>query len=211
MRLFNALVALWPPSPEGAQQLALVSRLGGPGEAGWALSTTQELLSPLVAAGKLTWDDVLNHWGTLLDTRLKRLGETEPRSYMFNQHEDASLSEAVAWILVRATREAREERLKNLRAVVDKARRQLAVPFARSRDYTRWSGARDQLEWVWATVGLILLAGRAELLATELEPWQELLQLIQTLLERTPRGHTVGLQAFRSEVSERLGHASSLP
>jgi hypothetical protein len=209
MRLFDALVALWPPSPEGAQQLALVSRLGGPGEAGWALSTTQELLSPLVTEGKLTWDEVLKHWSTLLDSRLKRLTETEPRSYMFNRHEDAHLSEAVAWSLVRATRGAREERLKNLRAVVDKARRQLAVPFARSRDYTRWSGARDQLEWVWATVGLILLAGRAELPAPELEPWQEILRLIQPLLERTPRGHTVGLQDFRSGVSERLDNASS--
>ncbi|KFE68261.1 VPA1262 family protein [Hyalangium minutum] len=211
MQLFDALIALWPPSPEGAQQLPLVSRLGGPGEAGWALSTTQELLAPLVTAGKLTWDDVLKHWGTLLETRLKSLIGTEPRSYMFNQHEDPDLSEAVAWSLVRATREAREAQLKAIRAVVDKARRQLAVPFARSRDYTRWSGARDELEWVWATAGLILLAGSAELPAAELEPWRELLQLIQPLLERAPKGHTVALQEFRNEVSEQLGRATSLP
>lgn len=207
LQVFNKLIEQWPTHLEAAHLRTLILRIGGPGQWSWAFSTTKELLEPLVASSKMTWDEISNLWGGLLDENLRAMGTNETNSHAYYHQDDSELSRAFAYSLVNASEEMRRQWLKSLTECGVRASRYLGSPFARSRDYPRWAGAIDQQQWLWVTIGCVLSSGKGRFSREEVACWRAAMQGLHLMPEPGHRIFSAELWEFRMKIATEIGEA----
>lgn len=195
--VFQAMIVLWPIEMSDAGLTDLVRRVGGPGSGAWAVSTTRDLLVPLASAGKLTPDGILDLWGSQLEAKMQQMLRCGSGAHTFYRRDDGELAEAFALAVANGSAERRSSWLKRLAHVAETARRLLATPFARTREYSTWAGARECIEWMWATFVLVCAqqvntAGAAAALGE----WAKAKESLEPVLERTPASHNPELRGF---------------
>jgi hypothetical protein len=109
LTIFDKIRQVWPANLQQDELRDLVCRLSGPIEGGWAVSTNNELLLPLVQENKLTIDEIAQLWLTILFERLedcvsateqKQAGESS-RSYFFDPI-DRELTDVSSWAMANA-------------------------------------------------------------------------------------------------------------
>ncbi len=194
--VFQAMIVLWPIEVSDARLTDLVRRVGGPGSGAWAVSTTRDLLVPLASAGKLTSDRILDLWGSHLDAKVQRTIGRESGSHTFYRRDDEELVEAFAIAVANGSGERRSFWLKRLARLAESARRLLATPFARSREYSKWAGARECIEWIWGTFVLVSAQLDATGAAAALGDWAKAKESLEPVLERTPPSQNPELRGF---------------
>jgi hypothetical protein len=198
---FNEIIRLWPEKIGDDELRTIALRSGGPIPGSWAGSTTAELLSPLVTAGKLNWDRVLLLWGSLMFEHLESLSK-ESEGHMFYAHGDASLSDTVAWAFSQATSEARAKWWSRLVHLAEKFARRFDVPFARSTRYSFWSQGREGLEWIWCIAALIQIHGQGSI--TDVEAYAAKAREWAATLASAPVAHNESLLQFVRDLSAKL-------
>jgi hypothetical protein len=210
IRVLEEIVRLWPTNMDDSTLRRLARRLGGPGEGGWAPSTTEELFSPLVKAGSLTWERVSDLWFTVLREKFgTMLSRGSGSSYSFYGPNDIPLTEAAVLALSRSRRDVRERWREELTTVQADALRVAGAPFARSRDYSRWADASECLRWLGAVVGCVLLKAADTLEPEERRAWAAHREQILEVLSRQTVRREPGVAAFEQEVQRLLLAAKS--
>jgi hypothetical protein len=208
LRVFGEIRRLWPATMESQALRRVARRLGGPGEGGWALSTTNDLFAELVAAGQLSWESVAGLWWGILSERLEQYvsrGNRPPGShYSFYDHNDTPLTEAAALALARSASTMRLRVREDADRIRTKALRIVNTPFPRSRDWKRWSDAIEVLRWLRAAAGCVLLHDPGSLDGKERDSWREMRQKIATVLSNFRTEEHEGAEAFNVAVDRAI-------
>jgi hypothetical protein len=148
--IFEAMQAAWPRVPPNTDFLRkIAARVGGPIEGSWAVSTTTELLLPLVQDGRLTWRSLVDLWSAVLGERWSGEGAH------FYADTDANLSEAYALVVASSPSGDSDREIAALSSIAAKDRRILGTPFLRSKDYSLWAQAVQRTLWVRGLTSLI--------------------------------------------------------
>ncbi len=160
----------WPKNATKKLVREVVARCEGPAMGSWAVSTTNELLLPLVSTNRLALEVVADLWLGLLQ---ERLGKLELDDHHFSVNTEAGLSDVCAWLIAfslasqvapepdslsvdQNTRAAVLQYLKKLDARRKSSARTLARPFVHSLQYTRWDGANRTLAWLEGVAKLVV-------------------------------------------------------
>lgn len=194
----------------------IVRRLSGPIEGSWALSTTNELLLPLVQENRLTINEIAQLWLTILFDRLKshvstteRKQEGETSHSYFFAPADEELTYVCGWTLANATVECRELWFKKLKKEIQNPSKKWVLyrPFSRSHDFSAWRGACDSLLWLQILFKITHLYKADETISnpdeTELEKVIEKLDNILVKTEENLLKSTRELRDFLSHVNSR--------
>jgi len=199
------MVRLWPSTMEDSTLRRLARRLGGPGEGGWAPSTTEELFGPLVTARKLTWERISDLWLGVLKERLESmLYSGSGSSHSFYARNDIPLTEAAILALSRSRRDVRDRWRENLTAFKADAMRVVGAPFARSRDYSRWADASEGLGWLGAIIGCVLLLPAEALDGDERQAWSAHRDEILAVLSHQNVRREPGVTFFEKQVEQLM-------
>lgn len=156
LAIFDKIRQIWSNNLQLDEIRDIVSRLSGPGEGNWAISTTNELLLPLVQENKLTVDAIAQLWLEILGKKLKAYitatdnkenGEfSYPHFYAIT---DEELTKVCGWVLANANIECRKSWLEKFKKEIQKpCERVLYRPFSHSRDFSAWCGSYNALLWL---------------------------------------------------------------
>jgi hypothetical protein len=161
---FERIVRFWPSSWDLAFLSSVADYCGGPVEGSWSLSTSQELLEPLISGRRIQRSDVADLWLGLL---VKHIGAQSQGNGQFyaDAHEDltqaaaeyAAFSRTSGWIDALLT-------IKNA------GRSILQRPFARSTAYSEWRSALVAAAWIDTFARLV--ERRAS--SSDARPWETL-------------------------------------
>ena len=165
LAIFHKIRQIWSNNLQLDEIRDIVSRLSGPGEGNWAISTTNELLLPLVQENKLTVDAIAQLWLEILDKKLKAYitatdnkenGEfSYPHFYAIT---DEELTKVCGWVLANANIECRKSWLEKFKKEIQKpCERVLYRPFSHSRDFSAWCGSYNALLWLQTLFNLTQL------------------------------------------------------
>jgi hypothetical protein len=151
--ILAAMVESW--SQEGrldeGELKSLVAKMSGPAGNGGAVAAKNDLLLPLVDAGKLSLDRVAAFWMGELARRLREQlnGESNPtlRSPGYDE-----LNELSGWALAICSPEQCSVFLKLMREIVRDGNRSIRKPFSRSLDFPAWDGAVRALSRMLAVI-----------------------------------------------------------
>jgi hypothetical protein len=196
----KSMQAVWPDQISDEELKKLMERLSGPSAGSWATSTTAELFQPLIEAGKLTWDRCLALWGTLL---VNHLDQHAHGKYHFFASTDASLTEAFAQCFARVDEQTRKTWWDKVLKPVDSLVRRLLAPFARSRDYSAWSNARETLEWLWCVTVIVRLVGQS-MPKGDLDKYAKTSTSIWSTLSVVPSAHSPELALVVKQLVDKL-------
>ncbi|HJX53136.1 MAG TPA: VPA1262 family protein [Polyangia bacterium] len=185
-RILKHLSQVWPSdiSPEDLRGLAI--RMGGPGEGGWAESTTSDLLAILVENGKLSWESIETMWFSVLIEHLRPMLAGAGTQHHFYAPNDGALTRACVAALLRCAQPRREDRRQSLSSLCGDAARTLAIPFVRSRSFQKWFDVVEGLHWVLAFVQLLLSQAGASFGEEERAAWETGLKVVEEILEGLP-------------------------
>lgn len=199
--VFNHLAQIWPAmmSPEDFRALAL--RMGGPGEGGWADSTTSDLLAVLVDAGKLSWESIEAMWFSVLVERLGPMLTGSGMGHHFYDPNDGALTRASVVSLLRCARPRRDERRQTISSHCSNATRTLAIPFVRSRNYQKWFDVVEGLHWATALVRLLLSHSGTSLDEDERAAWENVLKDVEQILRALPDTEHGEARKFAAAIS----------
>jgi len=159
--LMKWLQESWPEEAISKELLRqIVARCEGPSMGSWAVSTTNELLLPLVAT-KISLEHVADLWLGLL---LERLRKIESGKYHFSLWADARLSDVCAWLIAISTgamhdlesslkpdpttRASVLNYVRHMDRVRKSSARNVSRPFVRSLQYSIWDGSNRSLAWL---------------------------------------------------------------
>lgn len=169
LQIFDQINFIWSVNFTQEDLRDIVRRLSGPREGSWSKSTTNELLLPLVQNNKLTFDQIVQLWLTILFEQLEaHVSATSHKENLlyFSVWRDRELTNVCGWVLANSTVKCREFWLEKLGKKIQKPGvRILSRPFSRSQDFSTWSSARDGLLWLQILVNLILLHGVNEIIS----------------------------------------------
>ncbi|WP_143196191.1 hypothetical protein [Archangium sp. Cb G35] len=147
---FQQMERDWPVGADDAFLTDIVIRCSGPLRGSWAETTSADLLDPLVAAGKLTRNQVASLWLTFLVDDITA-AEAGKRQFYADTHEELTevaagyaLGHEVPWF-------------NQLLCLKQKALRMLERPFVRSTMYSEWRQALDATLWIDGFARLIEL------------------------------------------------------
>jgi hypothetical protein len=86
---------------------------------------------------------------------------------------------------------------------VDSLVRRLLAPFARSRDYSAWSNARETLEWLWCVTVIVRLVGQS-MPKGDLDKYAKTSTSIWSTLSVVPSAHSPELALVVKQLVDKL-------
>jgi hypothetical protein len=185
-RILAHLAKIWPDGMCSEDVRALAIRMGGPGEVGWAESTTTDLLALLVEGGKLSWKSIETLWFSILADHLGPMLTGAGGRHHFYAPNDGPLTRAWVMALLRCPQTRREERWQKFNALRNSAIRTLSIPFVRSRSFEKWFDVVEGLHWAHAFVQLLLSQGGTSLEESERATWKGELSALEKILKVLP-------------------------
>ncbi|AFZ27739.1 hypothetical protein Cylst_5743 [Cylindrospermum stagnale PCC 7417] len=143
-QIYVHICQLW--LPDFSQETILgdiIRRLSGPIEGSWAVSNNRDLLLPLLNAKKLNLDNLVKLWFDILLKRLKvNLGQEIPENIKALDYPyDLEIIEICSWSLINTSSENRDEYLKEINKIFERAKRILQKPFSQSHNARDWFDA----------------------------------------------------------------------
>jgi|GEM_PF-2922092 len=190
LKIFIKIRQVWVENLSAEELRDVVHRLSGSIEGSWAISTSNELLLPLVEDNKLTVDEIAQLWLTILFERLEacisatihKPDNQSSRSW-FDELTDRELTFTFSWAIANATEDCRTKwRDKLNKKIFNPAKRTINRPFSRSLDFFAWKGACDSLLWLQLLVEVTRLYGVDGTIGKENE-LEELVSRVEKILD----------------------------
>lgn len=191
LAIFDKIRQIFPNNLKQEEIQYIVNLLSGPGDGNWAISTTNELLLPLVQEKKLTIDEIAQLWLEILYEKLKAHitatdnNENGESSYpLFYAITDEELTKVCGCVLAKANIECRKSWLDKFKKEIQKpCERVLYRPFSHSRDFSAWCGNYNALLWLQTLFNLTQLFGTHEKISnSEKDELKELVIKIDEVL-----------------------------
>jgi hypothetical protein len=148
--LFGKIREVYNPQeiPVSLLSQSVVKYLGGPSEGDWALSTTNDLLIPLMNGGKISHKDIADIWLNMLLKYLKN------DSYFNSSVRE--LNDVSAWCLVGLDSSQRTTFTQEIDKIFLTEKRIIQRTCSRSVDFDSWNKARIRLIWLHIIIKLSL-------------------------------------------------------
>lgn len=185
LNIFKQMCHTFPEHLDDEDFSSLLQRLSGPSKGQWSLSTTSDLLSPLIGSGKLSIERVAEFWLKLLleslevyPTSKRKQGEAiEPdlqgvqlkARVMQNYKQDSEIAEidlqgvqglelirVSACMVARTDAEHRKLWVERLGELWKQTTGIFSDPFLRYRNYRAWQRAGICLLWLVSLVNLLI-------------------------------------------------------
>lgn len=141
--ILDRIKELWPSDITREYFSSILTHLSGPGGSGWAISTLQNLLGPLMNDNRMSINQVAELWLGILIKRLEERNQFFPKS-------DQELTEAAGWVLANINEDQRNSWLERFKKIEKQALSVLWRPFARSRSdsHDLWVNSIETLLWL---------------------------------------------------------------
>lgn len=148
--LFGKIREVYNPQeiPVSLLSQSVVKYLGGPSGGDWALSTTNDLLIPLMNGGKISHKDIADIWLNMLLKYLKN------DSYFNSSVRE--LNDVSAWCLVGLDSSQRTKFTQEIDKIFLTEKRIIQRTCSRSVDFDSWNKARIRLIWLHIIIKLSL-------------------------------------------------------
>lgn len=176
LAIFNQIYQNCPTNLSQEQLRKIMHRLGGPSEGNWVVSTTNDLLIPLINNNKLQIDQVTNLWLSVLVDQIRTEGSAVTSGTI-----DWELTHACAWAILHASTQCRVDWIKRLEDLQRNKRGNLYQPFLRSHNSSKWVNAGVCLLWLGSLSNLIFRLYETDEILSETEAIERLEALAENL------------------------------
>jgi hypothetical protein len=152
--LFEWMISNWVPTITSDQLRLLVKRVSGPIEGSWAMSTTNDLLIPLVKSKQLVREIVDDLWVNIFLEEISK-GLEGKTQFFYSAHAD--LTRTVAFLMPHSEESSWGKCHTGISNILKDAERFYWRPLSRSINYSQWAESVQTIVWAYSFFECLLL------------------------------------------------------